>query len=325
MKKITVIKGDGIGPEIVDVTVSVLKSLVLDLDFEFYEAGMKALEQEQTLLPENLLNAIHKNKYVLKGPLTTPIGQGFSSVNVALRKYFDLYVNFRPIYSKEKNIDLVIFRENTEGLYSGNEVRINDSEAHSIKIVTYKKSHRIIQAAFEYALKHNREKVTLVHKANILKQSDGLFLKIGREIALSYPQIEFEDIIVDNMCMQMVMNPSQFDVVVTTNLYGDILSDLGAGLIGGLGLAPGKNHNESIAIYEAVHGTAPTIAGQNKANPISLLLSSCMMLKDMGYDVESRKLTSLIYESISRGNTTSDLGGYLSTKDYGKYLIDQLN
>ncbi|MBN2795517.1 MAG: NAD-dependent isocitrate dehydrogenase [Clostridia bacterium] len=324
MNNITVIPGDGIGPEIMDATLNVLNAFGLDLNFEMHLAGQQALNKGLSLIPDILLSNIKCNQKVLKGPLMTPIGEGFSSVNVALRKAFDLYINFRPIQSIDGKIDLIIFRENTEGLYIGKELEINEDEYHSIKVITRKNSERIIKAAFSYAEQHNRKKVTLVHKANILKKTDGLFLKIGNEISKLYPNITYETLIIDNMCMQMVMNPTQFDVIVTMNLYGDILSDLGAGLVGGLGVVPGVNKNNHISIYEAVHGTAPDLAGKNLANPISLLLTSCFMLEDLHYTNEASILRRLIYTSMLEKKTTHDLGGHFSTSEYATYLVQKI-
>lgn len=285
--KITLIPGDGIGPEIIKAATKVLEHSGVIIEWEVVEAGMTALEKYRDPLPAEVIESIDRNKIALKGPLTTPVGKGFRSVNVALRKEFELYVNQRPAktYNGIKSlyfdhIDLIIFRENLEEFYSGIEHYIDSSRsaAETIGIITRRGSERIIRYAFEYAKNHNRKKVTVVHKANILKFTGGLFLDIAEEIAPDYPELKFEDKIVDNMAMQMVMNPYQFDVIVTTNLFGDILSDLASGLVGGLGLAPGANIGDGVAIFEAVHGSAPDIAGQNIANPSALLLASVMML-----------------------------------------------
>lgn len=322
--KITIIPGDGIGPEIMDATLKILNAYSLDLFFESYHAGQTSIDLGKDLIPNELIESIKRNKMVLKGPITTPLGNGFSSVNVALRKQLDLYVNFRPIQSLDKTIDLVLFRENSEGLYLGEEHWLSQDEVYAVKKVSRKGSERIIKAAFEYALKKDRKKVTLVHKANILKQSDGLFLEIGKQISKEYPHIQFEQVIVDNMCMQLVINPGQFDVIVTTNLYGDILSDLCAGLVGGLGVVPGANLGKDLAIFEAVHGSAPDIAGKNMANPISLLRTACLMLDSIGYHHISMHLTEIIDASIKMNKTTKDLGGDLSTSEYVDYLLGQI-
>lgn len=290
MSQVVCIPGDGIGPGIMDAVRRILDAAGAGIEWIEAEAGLGAYEKTGTPLPAETLEKIRTVPLVLKGPLTTPVGSGFRSINVGLRKEFDLYVNLRPVKTYEgvksrySNIDLVIFRENTEGLYSGVEHYIDarKSAAESVAIVTRYGSERIIRAAFDYAVKHGRKKVTIVHKANILKFTSGMFLEIGREIAREYPSIEADDKIVDNMAMQMVTNPEQFDVIVTTNLFGDILSDLASGLVGGLGLAPGANIGDDVAIFEAVHGSAPDIAGKNIANPCALLLASQMMLRHIG-------------------------------------------
>lgn len=287
----------------------------------------KDFEKTGSLVPENVYNSIEKNKVALKGPITTPVGKGFKSINVSLRQKYDLYTNLRPIKSivdetgKFSNIDLVIFRENTEGLYVGLEHMIRPDIAEAIKIISKDGSYRIIKESFEYAVKFKRKKVTLVHKANIMKLTDGLFLNTGRELSKEYPTIEFEDVIVDNMCMQLVMNPNQFDVIVAPNLYGDILSDLCAGLVGGLGLVPGANIGDDIAIFEAVHGSAPDIAGKNIANPTAVLLSACMMLDYLGYNNESTKIQEAIRLAIEEGSCTKDIGGNLSTTEFTEKII----
>lgn len=279
MKTITVFKGDGIGPEITDVVIDILKAAKADLAYEFFNVGAAEYERNGALIPADAFASFEKNKVLLKSPITTPIGKGFRSLNVTLRNKYDLYANIRPAKSNVAvktpfpNVDLVTFRENTEDLYVGVEYKINDDTVHAIKIITRKASERIIKAAFEYAVSHNRKKVTCVHKANILKMSDGLFLDIFHEIAKDYPQIESDDKIVDNTCMQLVMRPEIFDVIVTPNLYGDIISDLTSGLIGGLGLLPSMNIGKDYAMFEAVHGSAPDIAGKHIANPTALLLS----------------------------------------------------
>ena len=329
--KVTLIKGDGIGPEISQAMKEVVVALDLDLEFEEINAGLSVFEKEGTYIPEALFESINKNKIAIKGPITTPIGHGFRSINVELRKKFDLYANIRPIKApgplelKFDGVDMVIFRENTEDLYAGVEEQISDNEAHSIKIITRDKSERIIRAAFDYAQAQNRKKVSVVTKANIMKLTDGLFLDVAREVAKAYPDIEMEEILVDNTAMQMVMHPERFDVLVTENLYGDILSDLGAGLVGGLGLMPGVNKGKDIAIYESIHGSAPDIAGQNLANPIAMLLTLCLMLDDIGENAKAAKLRSAIYDTLSyKANYTRDLGGSATTREITQAIIDNL-
>ena len=329
--KVTLIKGDGIGPEISQAMKEVVGALDLDLEFEEINAGLSVFEKEGTYIPEALFDSINKNKIAIKGPITTPIGHGFRSINVELRKKFDLYANIRPIKApgplelKFDGVDMVIFRENTEDLYAGVEEQISDNEAHSIKIITRDKSERIIRAAFDYAQAQNRKKVSVVTKANIMKLTDGLFLDVARDVAKAYPGIEMEEILVDNTAMQMVMHPERFDVLVTENLYGDILSDLGAGLVGGLGLMPGVNKGKDIAIYESIHGSAPDIAGKNLANPIAMLLTLCLMLDDIGENAKAAKLRSAIYDTLSdKANYTRDLGGSATTKEITQAIIDNL-
>ena len=329
--KVTLIKGDGIGPEICDSMKKILKILGSKVEFEEVNAGASVFEKENTFIPDRVFKSIEKNKIAIKGPITTPIGHGFRSINVELRKKYDLFANIRPIKSikniktKYENVDMVIFRENTEDLYMGLEEKISEDEFHSIKVITRKKSERIIKAAFEYAQKFNRKKVTIVTKANIMKFTDGLFLNVGREIANSFPNIEFEELLVDNTAMQMVQNPNKFDVLVTENLYGDILSDLGAGLVGGLGLIPGVNKGENISIYESVHGSAPDIAGKNLANPIAMLLTSALMLDDIGEENLAKKLRKAIEKTLEdKKNHTKDLGGDASLEKITQEIIKNL-
>lgn len=329
--KVTLIKGDGIGPEICDSMKKILKILGSKVEFEEVNAGASVFEKENTFIPDRVFKSIEKNKIAIKGPITTPIGHGFRSINVELRKKYDLFANIRPIKSikniktKYENVDMVIFRENTEDLYMGLEEKISDDEFHSIKVITRKKSERIIKAAFEYAQKFNRKKVTIVTKANIMKFTDGLFLNVGREVSKSYPNIEFEELLVDNTAMQMVQNPNKFDVLVTENLYGDILSDLGAGLVGGLGLIPGVNKGENISIYESVHGSAPDIAGKNLANPIAMLLTSALMLDDIGEEDLAKKLRKAIEKTLEdKKNHTKDLGGDASLEKITQEIIKNL-
>ena len=329
--KVTLIMGDGIGPEISQAMKEVVGALDLDLEFEEINAGLSVFEKEGTYIPEALFESINKNKISIKGPITTPIGHGFRSINVELRKKFDLYANIRPIKApgplelKFDGVDMVIFRENTEDLYAGVEEQISDNEAHSIKIITRDKSERIIRAAFDYAQAQKTKKVSVVTKANIMKLTDGLFLDVARDVAKAYPDIEMEEILVDNTAMQMVMHPERFDVLVTENLYGDILSDLGAGLVGGLGLMPGVNKGKDIAIYESIHGSAPDIAGQNLANPIAMLLTLCLMLDDIGEDAKAKMIRDAIYKTLSdNANYTRDLGGSATTKEITQAIIDNL-
>ncbi len=332
MAKITIIPGDGIGPEVMAAALSVLDMFQLDLTYDFHQAGAKVLEETGQLVPEAVYESIEKNRVVLKGPITTPIGTGFQSINVALRKKYDLYANIRPILSLEnvvtpfKSIDIVIFRENTEGLYIGLETKIDDDTFESIKRTTRNGCTRIVRAAFEYARLHHRKSVTVVHKANIMKLTDGLFLDVSRTIAKEYPEFTLKEMIVDNMCMQLVINPNAFDVIVTENLYGDILSDLCAGLVGGLGVVPGANIGNSMAIFESVHGSAPDIAGKNIANPTALLLSAAMMLDHLGYLNEATLLRRAINSALANKSVvTPDLKGTGNTATYvaeiKKYIL----
>ncbi len=322
MHDIVLIPGDGIGPEITESVTTILQQAGADINWIRCTAGKKAHEKEGNPLPEETLEALEKYRLALKGPLTTPVGAGFRSVNVALRKKMKLYSNIRPaktlphIKTRFDNVDLVMFRENTEGLYIGKEQWVKkQSHAESIAVVTRKASQKIIRAAFEYAKKNNRDKVTLVHKANILKYTCGLFLEVGNGIARDYPDIQFEDLIVDNMAMQMVMRPEQFDVIVTTNLFGDILSDLASGLIGGLGLTGAANIGDDAAMFEAVHGSAPDIAGQNKANPIAFLLSALMMLDHLGENEIANNIRRAVYRTLEdKSVCTPDIGGTGNTK-----------
>ena len=338
---VTLIRGDGTGPELVEATRRVLEAAVApggsSFAWDVVDAGVDVMKTAGTPLPPNVLESIRKNKVALKGPITTPIGTGFRSVNVALRKTFDLYANVRPAKTmlggrrKYDNVDIVLVRENTEGLYIGIEhyVKIGDdpkAAAESLAVITRAGSERIVRYAFEYALLHGRKKVTLVHKANILKFSQGLFLDVGREIAKEYQgRIEFEDRIVDAMAMHLVMRPETFDVVVTTNLFGDILSDEISGLVGGLGLAPGANIGKNAAIFEAVHGTAPDIAGKGVANPGALVLAACMMLDHMGDKPRADRIRVALQSVIADGKqTTRDLGGTATTEQFADAIIAKL-
>ncbi|HYW34617.1 MAG TPA: isocitrate/isopropylmalate dehydrogenase family protein [Balneolaceae bacterium] len=333
MHDIVLIPGDGIGPEITRSVRKILKEAGADINWIECIAGEEANDEVGTPLPDETLEALQEYPVSLKGPLTTPVGAGFRSVNVALRKKLNLYSNIRPahtlpyIQSRYDNVDLVIFRENTEGLYIGKERWVEDeSHAESIAVVTEESSKKIIRAAFKYAKRNNRHKVTLVHKANILKYTCGLFLKVGHEVAKDFPSIHFEDLIVDNMAMQMVLDPHQFDVIVTTNLFGDILSDLASGLVGGLGLTGAANVGDDAAMFEAVHGSAPDIAGQNKANPIAILLSSLMMLRHIGETRVARKIRQAIYDTlVDKSVCTPDIGGSGSTRSFTDAVCNNLS
>ncbi len=333
MTKVTVLPGDGIGPDIVQATIQILDHLNCGLDFEYAIAGGDALKQGLDLVPEETLQKIEVNPVALKGPITTPIGRGFSSVNVSLRQHFDLFANVRPALSipgatlRYTDIDILVVRENMEGLYSGvGHVRSEDGERAELRsVVTRRGCTRVIQHAFKLATQLGRRKVTVVHKANIMKSTSGLFLEVARDIAKDFPDIECEEMIVDNCAMQLVMNPHRFDVIVTTNLFGDILSDLCAGLVGGLGLAPGANIGDNRGIFEAVHGSAPDIAGKNIANPTALLLASAMMLDYLEFTEQGTRLRTAIRTVIGSGKQlTPDLGGSATTTDYTQALIDHL-
>jgi isocitrate dehydrogenase (NAD+) len=330
---ISVIRGDGIGPEIMEATLRVLDALGAGLEYEFVDAGMAALDKHGELLPAATLESIARNKVALKSPLTTPVGEGFTSINVELRKRFDLYANVRPAISfpgtkaRYENIDIITVRENTEGAYigEGQAMSLDGQTATLAQKITVRGSQRIVRYAFDMARRIGRRKVTVVHKANILKSTSGLFLKVAREVAADYPDIEKQEMIVDNTCMQLVMNPWQFDVIVTTNLFGDILSDLCAGLVGGLGLAPGANIGTEAAIFEAVHGSAPDIAGRGIANPCALLLASCQMLDHLGQTENARRLRFAIRATLdARDRTTPDLGGGGSTSGLADAIISRL-
>ena len=330
MRRITLINGDGIGPEISDAVVKIIEASGLKIDWDIQTAGADVIEKEGTPLPERVLNSIKENKVALKAPVTTPIGKGFRSVNVQLRKTLDLYANLRPcknlpnVKTKFDNVDIVVVRENTEDLYAGIERQVNSDTAESIKVITRKASERICKFAFDYAIKNNRKEVCVVTKANIMKLSDGLFLESYRKIAENYPQINKREILVDNLCMQLVQNPSQFDVLVLPNLYGDIVSDLCAGLIGGLGVAQGANIGLDYAVFEPVHGSAPDIKGQNKANPTALLLSAIEMLKYIGEFSYADRIEKALFKTLERGIFTADLGGTASTKDFTEAIIQEL-
>jgi isocitrate dehydrogenase (NAD+) len=332
-QRITVIKGDGIGPDIIDSALQILDKVGCDFEYDFADAGLMALEKHGELLPDSTLELIAKNKVTLKGPLTTPVGEGFTSINVSLRKKFGLYANLRPVVSfkgtkaRYEDIDIITVRENTQGMYSGlgQVVSPDGSEAEAMSKITREGAERIVTFAYELAQREGRKKVTAVHKANILKSTSGLFLKVAREVAERYPDIKSEEMIVDNTCMQLVMNPHQFDVIVTTNLFGDILSDLCAGLVGGLGMAPGANIGQDCAIFEAVHGSAPDIAGQNLANPTSVILASIQMLDYLKMGDKADKIRQAITDVIESGDrTTRDLGGNAGTEEFTQAVLERL-
>lgn len=335
MYTVTLISGDGIGPSISESAKRIIAATGVQISWDVQEAGIAAIEKYKDPLPQQVLESIAQNKIALKGPLTTPIGTGFRSINVALRKEFDLFVNLRPaksfvgIKSTFKDVDLITFRENTEEFYAGIEHYIDakKSAAETIGVVTRFGCERIVRAAFEYARKHGRKKVTIVHKANILKYTGGLFLEVGKKVAQEYSEIECNDRIIDNMAMQLVLNPHQFDIIVTTNLFGDILSDLCSGLVGGLGLAPGANIGYEAALFEAVHGSAPDIVGKNLANPCALALAGAMMLDHLGEIGAARKIQRSIAEVIREGkNVTRDLNPerYVGTVEMTDSIVDKI-
>ena len=330
--KVTLFKGDGIGPEICESVKAVFQALNVGIEFEEFEVGEAEYLRHGALIPQVAFDSIDRNKILLKAPITTPIGKGFRSCNVQLREKYDLYANIRPaknlpnVNTPFKNVDMVIFRENTEDLYVGVEEKIDENTIHATKIITRKCSERIIRAAFEYALQNHRKKVSCIHKANILKMSDGLFLSIFNEIKEEYPQIQADTYIVDNACMQMVMHPEKFDVMVMPNLYGDILSDLASGLIGGLGFLPSANLGKEVSMFEAVHGSAPDIAGKNLANPTALLLSACMMLDHLEDHDNANKIRQAIYRVLEEGKIrTQDCGGTSTTQEFTQAIIQNLN
>jgi isocitrate dehydrogenase (NAD+) len=330
--RVTLIPGDGIGPELAEATRRVLDATGVEFEWEVVEAGEATIASHGTPLPESVLDSIRRNKIALKGPITTPVGSGFRSVNVGLRQALNLYANLRParsmpgVQSRYDDVDLVIVRENTEDLYAGIEHMVGRDAAESIKIITRTASERIARFAFEYAVANGRRKVTAVHKANIMKLSDGLFLEACTHVAADYAgRVEFEDRIVDNMCMQLVQKPDMYDVLVLPNLYGDIVSDLAAGLVGGLGVAPGANIGEDGAVFEPVHGSAPKYAGLNKANPTALILSGALMLRHLGYADVAERVEGAVRGVIAEGRTvTSDLGGTTGTREFGDAIIEQL-
>src|SRR5213593_132487 len=330
--RVTLIPGDGIGPELAEATRRVLDATGIDFEWETVDAGEAVIAEYGTPLPDHVLESIRRNRVALKGPITTPVGEGFRSVNVTLRQTLGLYANLRPARSikgletRYEDVDLVIVRENTEDLYAGIEHMVGPDAAESIKIITRAASERIARYAFEYAVANGRRKVTAVHKANIMKLSDGLFLEACRTVAEGYEgRVEFEDRIVDNMCMQLVQKPELYDVLVLPNLYGDIVSDLAAGLVGGLGVAPGANIGTEAAVFEPVHGSAPKYAGQNKANPTALILSGALMLRHLGYAEVGERVEQAVRDVIAEGRTTtSDLGGSAGTSQFADAVIERL-
>ena len=331
LHRVTLIPGDGIGTEIMKAATSILEATGVVFDWVEHEAGIRAYEKTGNPLPETLLDSIKENKVAFKGPLTTLVGEGFPSANVALRKGLDLYANLRPVRtvvgveSRYQDINLVIVRENTEDLYSGIEHMIMPGVTQGMKVITAHASTRIARFAFDYAQRRGRKKVTAVHKANIMKLTDGLFLDSARAVAEEYPDIEFDDKIVDNLCMQLVLNPHQFDVLLLSNLYGDIVSDLCAGLVGGLGMVPAANIGEDYAVFEAVHGSAPDIAGKGVANPTALTFSGVLMLRHLGESEAADAILKAIFAVLEEGEVrTPDLGGKASTQEYADAVIQKI-
>lgn len=332
MKTVTLIPGDGIGPEISDAVVKIIEKAGAQIEWDIQSAGADVAVLEGDPLPARVIESIKKNKAALKAPVTTPIGKGFRSVNVRLRKELDLYANLRPcknidgVKTPFSGVNLVVVRENTEDLYAGIERQVDEDTAESIKIITRQASERIARFAFEYAVKNGRKTIHAVTKANICKLSDGLFLDCVRKVANEFPEIEFKEILVDNLCMQLVQNPSKFDVLVLPNLYGDIVSDLTAGLIGGLGVAQGANIGADCAVFEPVHGSAPDIKGLNKANPTALLICAINLLKYIGEDVPAQKIEKALYKVLAEGAVlTGDLGGNASTTEFRDEVIKNLD
>jgi isocitrate dehydrogenase (NAD+) len=329
--RVTLIPGDGIGPEVTRAAVRILEATGLKFEWETFQAGAEAYEKYHEYIPKELIQSIERTRVALKGPVTTPIGGGFASINVELRKRFELYANFRPIRNlphiptRYPDVDLIIIRENTEGLYSGIEHEVVPGVVESLKIITAKASTRIARFAFEYARKNKRKKVHAIHKANIMKLSDGLFLRCSREVAKEYPEITYGEHIVDNTCMQLVMNPYQYDMLLMENLYGDILSDLCAAFVGGLGFVPGANIGDDCAIFEAVHGSAPDIAGKNMANPTALIRSALLMLRHLGeYDASLKVRDALERVYRDRDKLTCDVGGKASTSELADHVIEAM-
>jgi len=329
--KVTLIPGDGIGPEVTKSTVRILEATGLKFEWESFQAGAEAYEKYHEYIPKELTESVERTHVALKGPVTTPVGGGFSSINVALRKQFDLYANFRPISNlphiptRYPDVDLIIVRENTESLYSGLEHEVVPGVVESLKIITEKASTRIARFAFEYARRNQRKKVHAIHKANIMKLSDGLFLRCCRSVAKEYPEVTYGEHIVDNTCMQLVMNPYQYDILVMENLYGDIISDLCAAFVGGLGFVPSANLGDHCAIFEAVHGSAPDIAGKNLANPTALIRSGLLMLRHLGEhkaEVSIRAALEKVYRN--REKLTRDVGGRAGTSEFADSVIEAM-
>ena len=329
--RVTLIPGDGIGPEVSAAVVRIIAAAGVAIEWEEHHAGVTAVEESGSTLPATLLDSIVANRVALKGPVTTPVGEGFTSVNVGLRKKLDLYANLRPVTnlpgvpSRFQDVDLVIVRENTEDLYSGMENEIVPGVVAGLKVITAMASERIARFAFRHAAENGRRKVTAIHKANIMKQADGLFLRSARTVAAEFPGLEYEEKIVDNACMQLVIRPEQFDVLLLPNLYGDIVSDIGAGLVGGLGVVPGANIGERAAVFEAVHGSAPDIAGQNVANPTALLLSGLMLLRHLGERSSADVILGALTRVLANGSTlTRDLGGTASTSEFADAVVGEI-
>src|ERR1700751_3575040 len=329
--RITLIPGDGIGPEVTSATVRILEATGIKFEWETFMAGAEAYEKYGEYIPQALIDSIERTRVGLKGPVTTPIGGGFASINVELRKRFELYANFRPIQNlphmptRYPDVDLIIFRENTEGLYSGIEHEVVPGVVESLKIITEKACTRVSKFAFEYARKNQRKKIHSIHKANIMKMSDGLFIRCSRNVSKEYPEITYGQHIVDNTCMQLVMNPYQYDILLLENLYGDIVSDLCAGLVGGLGLVPGANFGHECAIFEAVHGSAPDIAGKNLANPTAVLRSALLMLRHIGEPdaaLQIRNALEKVYRT--RDKLTRDVGGKAGTLEFADAVIEEM-
>ncbi|HUV30604.1 MAG TPA: isocitrate/isopropylmalate dehydrogenase family protein [Acidobacteriota bacterium] len=328
---VTLIPGDGIGPEVTQAAVRVIEAAGVDIEWDVQDAGLAAIQKYGVSVPDSLLDSIRENKVALKGPLTTLVGKGFKSANVTLRQTLDLYVNLRPVKtiggvpSRFEKVDLVIVRENTEDLYSGIESVVQPGVTQAIKIITERASERIARWAFEYARRHGRRKITLVHKANIMKISDGLFLRTFQRIAVEYPDITAEDKIVDALAMHLVMDPGRFDVLLLGNLFGDIVSDLAAGLVGGLGVVPGANIGEKYAVFEAVHGTAPDIAGKNLANPTAVLFSALLLLRHLGEDEAADRIWKAVVLTLAMGHCmTGDLGGTCSTTEFTEAIVNEI-
>src|ERR1700758_2253380 len=329
--KVTLIPGDGIGPEVVQATVRILEATGVKFEWETFEAGAEAFEKYGEYIPKELIESMERTRVALKGPVTTPVGGGFPSINVALRKKFDLYANFRPIRNlphiptRYPDVDLIIVRENTEGLYSGIEHEVVPGVVESLKIMTEKACTRIARFAFEYARQNKRKKIHAIHKANIMKLSDGLFLRCARNVAKEYPEITYGEHIVDNTCMQLVMNPYQYDMLLMENLYGDIISDLCAAFVGGLGLVPGANIGDHCAIFEAVHGSAPDIAGKNLANPTAVIRSGLLMLRHLGEPEAALKIRNALEKVYRhRDKLTRDVGGKASTSEFADAIIEAM-